>query len=123
MDSLRGRKVLIVEDEPLVAMVLSDMMQDLGVEVTRHAETFDEAREAAALNGFDAAIFDVNLHGQLSYPVAESLVLRGVPVVLVSGYARETAPPSLAKAPFLRKPYLSCEIAKALVRALGPPAD
>src|SRR5579875_1604245 len=104
-------------------MVLSDIMHDLGVEVARHAETFDEAQEAAALNGFDAAIFDVNLHGRLSYPVAESLVGRGVPVVLVSGYARESAPQTLASAPFLRKPYLSSEIAKALARALGRSGD
>jgi DNA-binding response OmpR family regulator len=119
LDSLRGTKVLIVEDEPLIAILLEDMMMDLGVQVTDRATTLDQAQAAAKRDGFDAAILDVNLHGRMSYPAAEELTRRGVPIIMVTGYARDGAPPTLANVVLIPKPYQTDQIAAALARVLG----
>jgi CheY-like chemotaxis protein len=120
---LRGTKVLIVEDEPLIALLLEEMMEDLGVRVTERAATLDQAHEAAQRDGFDAAILDINLHGRMCYPAAEELAQRGVPVVLVTGYARESVPLTLANAVVVSKPYQAGQIASALRRVLEARAE
>jgi two-component sensor histidine kinase/CheY-like chemotaxis protein len=87
--SLRGRRILIVEDEPVVAMELRQFLTRLGCVVLGPAGTLDEALALAALHpgaGIDLGILDVNLHGQISYPLADLLAERGVPVVYTSGY-------------------------------------
>ena len=111
--------MLIVEDEPLIAVLLEDMMAGLGVEVTDRAADLDKAQEAAKRDGFDAAILDINLHGRMCYPAAEELTRRGVPIVMVSGYAGDGMPPTLANAVVVPKPYQSEQIAAALARVLG----
>jgi PAS domain S-box-containing protein len=87
--SLRGRRILIVEDEPVVAMELRQFLTRLGCVVLGPAGTLDEALALVALHpgaGIDLGILDVNLHGQISYPLADLLAERGVPVVYTSGY-------------------------------------
>ncbi|MGD9509283.1 MAG: response regulator [Geminicoccaceae bacterium] len=115
---MQGTKVLIVEDEPLIAILLEGMLADLGIRVTDRAATLDEARDAARRDGFGAAILDINLHGRMSYSAAEELARRGVPIVLVSGYAPEGVPPTLADAVLVPKPYQAEQIASALTRVL-----
>jgi CheY-like chemotaxis protein len=119
LNGLAGRKVLIVEDEPVISMLLEDWLDQLGVGIAGVAETLDEAREAAQRDGFDAAILDVNLRGDMSYPAAEVLARRGIPLVFVSGYAREAVPQGLENALFLAKPYNREQIGTALAKVLG----
>jgi len=87
--------------------------------VSARVSTLAEARELARSPGFDAAILDSNLHGQMSYPAAELLARQGVPLVFVSGYARDGVPPVLANAPLVPKPYQPHQIAAALASVLG----
>ena len=122
MPPLTGRNLLIVEDEPLVGMLLADMVEDLGGTVVAQASSFDAALTAAARDGLDLAILDVNLRGQMSYPVAEKLVARGVPIIFVTGYARETIPFALRHIQILQKPYSAQNIARAAEAVLAPDA-
>lgn len=119
MEGLAGKRVLIVEDEPIIAFLLEDMIDDLGMTVAGRASTLEEARELARAPSYDAAIMDINLHGQMSYPAAELLARQGVPLVFVSGYARDGVPPGLANAPLVAKPYQPHQIAAALASVLG----
>jgi signal transduction histidine kinase len=125
--SLRGRLVLVAEDEPLVAMELVETLGALGCRVAGPAATVEEAlRLAAAEAGrLSAAVLDVNLHGRAAFPVADLLAARGVPVVWATGYGE--LPPSgddrvRADGPapsLLRKPLEAGDLAAALRRALA----
>ncbi len=119
LGGLTGKRVLIIEDEPIISMLLEDIVDDLGMTVSGCGATLAEASELARVSDCDAAIFDINLHGQMSYPAAEILALRGVPLVFVTGYARDRIPPLLAKVPVLPKPYQAHQIAAALAGVLG----
>lgn len=120
LECLRGQRVLLVEDEPMVAIMLEDMMADLGVEVVATAMTLKDAQQAASLDGLDAAILDINLKGEMSYPAGEILVRRGIPMILVTGYARHDPPQSLARVPIIPKPYRVEQIARALAQVVAP---
>lgn len=113
-------KLLLVEDEPLIAFLLQDIVRELGFEVEGVAGSLSLAIELATAkaDSIDAAILDINLNGVMSYAAAEALVERGVPVIFVTGYAAEDAPPSLAHLKVLRKPYDSAHIAQALADVL-----
>ncbi len=115
---LSGRRVLIIEDEPVVAMLLEDMLSDLGLTVAGRARTLDRALQADA-GRCDAAVMDINLQGEKSYAAAERLAGAGVPIVFVTGYTRERPPAPLSGAPILLKPYGIHELAEALHRAMG----
>ena len=115
---LNGRRVLIIEDEPVVAMLLEDMLDDLGLTVAGRARTLDRALQADAFQ-CDAAVMDINLRGEKSYAAAERLSEAGVPIVFVTGHTRERPPGRLGEAPILLKPYGIHELASALHRAMG----
>jgi len=119
--SLRGRTVLVVEDEPLIAMEITRTLTRLGCEVVGPAMRLDEAlRLAGAESGrLAAAVLDVNLHGQMSFPIADLLSKHGVPVVWATGYGE--MPPSSAALPgwqVLHKPLAEGELQAALHRLL-----
>jgi CheY-like chemotaxis protein len=84
---LLGVRVLIVEDEILQALALADMVASLGGSVAATANRFEEAVEASHGQAFDCAILDVNLAGTLSFPIADYLQQRGVPVLFCTAYA------------------------------------
>jgi CheY-like chemotaxis protein len=125
--SLRGRAVLVVEDEPLVAMEMAHTLGELGCEVIGPAATLDEALRLAATHRPDAAVLDVNLRGRPAFPVAELLAGRGVPMIWATGYGE--LPPGHGAAGgmiLLRKPLAEGELEAALRRAIaagaaGPP--
>lgn len=118
MSALRGKRVLVVEDEPIVAMHLEDMLEDLGCEVAGSYARLEEARAAAAVGDFDLAILDVNLGGTESFPVAEVLSTRGVPFVFATGYGgRETPFP---QARTVTKPYRQEDLERALISSVTP---
>src|ERR1700722_19998772 len=85
--SLSGRRVLVVEDEMMILMIIEDMLADLGCESVTAAATVDQALALMDARIFDAAMLDVNLNGHKSYPVADALAARGVPFVFATGYS------------------------------------
>jgi PAS domain S-box-containing protein len=97
-------RVLLVEDEALVAMMMRDILLELGLSVAGPFCTPAEAVAAARDDGVDAAILDVNLGGELIYPVADALAARGVPFVFVTGYGAESIDGRFAHVPILQKP-------------------
>ena len=118
---LSGQKVLVVEDEPVVALQLEDMLSDLGMEAVGFARTLDNALAAAGKPRFDVAVVDIDLRGQRSYPAAERLAEAGVPLVFVTGFPRERPPNRFSAAPILLKPYGIHELAHALHSVLDRP--
>ena len=108
--------MLVVEDEPLVAMMVEDMLVDLGWTVVGPASSLEEALRRAAEGGFDVALLDVNLNGERSDPVAELLRARGLPLVFATGYGSSTS--TNPAEPVLHKPYRADQLAAALERSI-----
>jgi two-component sensor histidine kinase/DNA-binding response OmpR family regulator len=104
LDSLRGRRLLVVEDEMLVAMMIRDTLTELGFEVIGPFGTLEHAFGIAATTELHAAILDVNVGGKLVYPLADMLETSGVPVAFVTGYALDAIEPRFANAPAIQKP-------------------
>jgi PAS domain S-box-containing protein len=101
---VNGNRVMVVEDEALVAMVVSDAMTELGYQVVGPFSRPPEAIAAVKDNEIAAAILDINLAGTLVYPVAEELTSRGIPFVFVTGYGIESIDKRFADIPVLQKP-------------------
>jgi len=120
--ALTGKRVLVVEDEALVAMMLEDMLESLGCEVVGVAARLDAARKQAQTARIDLATLDVNLGGQMSYPVAVILRSRGIPFVFATGYNSIALPAELSDAVVLVKPYSQHQLASALLRSLSEAA-
>ncbi|MBX3562049.1 MAG: response regulator [Sphingomonas sp.] len=115
-----GRSILIVEDEPLIAMMLEDFLESLGHEVVATCGTLDEALGHADAGAFDVAIIDVQLKdGERVWPLADRLADAGKPYVLATGGHVEPPPPRHAHAPVLAKPYTIDAIEPALTEACG----
>lgn len=112
-------RVLIVEDEAIVAMMLEDMVADLGHEVAGVASRLDQAISSAGALDIGLAIVDLNLNGERTYPVADVLSGRGVPFVFATGYGPEGLAPHWRGAPVLRKPFQSHELESAIAEALS----
>ena len=117
---LIGLRLLVVEDETIVALMLEDMLGDFGCVVVDVAGTLAKGLDLATDENLDldGAILDVNLGGEQVYPVAERLETRGVPFIFCTGYGRAGLAPSFAHIPTLAKPYLREELEVMLVSAL-----
>jgi CheY-like chemotaxis protein len=114
------RSILIVEDEPLIAMMLEDFLDSLGHEVVGTCDSVEEAIEKVNQGGFDVAIIDIQLKdGKHVWPVADRLAAEGTPYILATGGHVEPPPLRHAAAPILSKPYTIDAIEPALDRALG----
>ncbi len=111
--SLAGLRLLVVEDEMLLAMLLQDILEELGCIVVK-AGRLAKAVEMAETNAFDGAILDVNLAGEEVYPVAKILKRRSIPFIFATGYQREIVPAEYRDLPVLAKPYLPENVEKAL---------
>jgi PAS domain S-box-containing protein len=101
---LPSERILIVEDEALVAMILEDQLADLGISVAATCASVPDAMRAIENSAPQAAILDVNLRGQLVYPVADCLMDRGIPFVFVTGYGRESIDRRYSFVKVLEKP-------------------
>ena len=108
------RRVLIVEDEMLVAMMIEDALVDLGMEVAGTAGTIEDALAAAAKEGFDCAILDVHLHGKEVYPVADALAARGLPFIFATGYGQGGLAAKYRGRPSLPKPFTGQDLERVL---------
>jgi CheY-like chemotaxis protein len=111
--------VLVVEDEPLVAMLIEDMLADLGCTVAETTDRLEPALRAANESTFDFAMIDVNLAGQPAYPVADRLAARGIPFIFITGYGAGGIDSAYAAAPVLAKPFHT-EQFERVVRELLP---
>ena len=109
-------RVLIVEDESLLVMVLEDMLPELGYEVVASAYSVDSALRTLEAHEPDLAILDVNLGGARSFPVADALAIRGIPFVFASGYGESILPDRHASALLVPKPYGRQELEAALAK-------
>ena len=98
------KRVLIVEDEALIRMMLVEMVEDLGYKVIGEAGRIDEGRSLAQTQEYDLAILDINLQGFNVQPVAEAVRSRGLPLLFLSGYGSKGAPIGFSGALVLEKP-------------------
>jgi PAS domain S-box-containing protein len=99
-----GDRVLVVEDEALVAMFMQETLAELGLSVVGPCSNLSEAMVAAVHEKFDAAIVDINLRGEFVYPIAEVLVARNIPFVFVTGYGAESIDRRFRAVPIIKKP-------------------
>ena len=112
-------RILIVEDEMLVAMNLEDMLLDLGHEVAGIASRLEPALSLAAEGQFDLALLDVNLAGSQSFPVAAILRDRNIPFLFATGYGIKGIIEEFRSYPVLQKPFRAVDLEQALERAVG----
>lgn len=117
--ALEGRRVLVVEDEPFIAMTLEDMLTDLGCIVAGSASQVNDALEMIARGNIDAAVLDVNLGTQKIDPVADALAKLQCPFVFTTGYGRTGVPTLHNKRGVVQKPFRMEELANALSEELG----
>jgi CheY-like chemotaxis protein len=113
-----GKRILVVEDEPMIRMLLDGMLEDLGYTMAAEAGGIEEAMTVAKQAEFDAAILDVNLNGQPITPVVEILVQRGLPFVFATGYGQRGVPEPYRRTPTLQKPFQADALAQALEAAV-----
>ena len=118
MRSLEGRRILIVEDEVLLAMEVEDVLAEAGCTDIVVAGTVQAALERVRRWRPDGAVLDLNLHGEKSFPVADALDEAGVPFVIVSGHSRSIVPGRHAERPFVEKPSHPQQVVRTLEAAL-----
>ena len=112
--SVAGKRILVVEDELMIRMLLQDMLADLGHTLAGEAGRIDEAMALAKDGEFDVAILDVNLNGQPISPVVEILIARGLPFVFATGYGQRGVPEPYRQTPTLQKPFQVDALAQAI---------
>ena len=116
---LSGRRVLVVEDEMMILMIIEDMLADLGCESVTAAATIDQALALIDMQVFDAAMLDMNLNGNKSQDVADALAARGVPFVFSTGYSTLEMSDAYRDRPVLKKPFPYEELTEILTRLLS----
>jgi CheY-like chemotaxis protein len=117
--TLDGSRILVVEDEAIVSSLLHDMLEALGCVVVGPTATLAAALEAAAGDGIDAAILDLNLGGVDTYPVATMLAERAIPFVFASGYDGGRLQDGFADRPCLQKPFGVVKLRQMLATLLA----
>jgi CheY-like chemotaxis protein len=109
-----SRRVLVVEDEMLIGMLLEDMLTDMGHVVVAIVSRVNDALAAVQREAFDFAILDVHLNGQAVFPVADALIERGIPFVFATGYGERGLPDQYRNRPILQKPFAKEDLSKTL---------
>jgi len=116
MSSLKGKRVLLVEDEFLIAMMTSDALSEMGVVVLGPAATLGQTLDLIQTETFDAALLDINLNGERSEPAGEALRARNIPFIVLTGYGRDDW--QGPEAPVLNKPYAPEKLIRILQHEL-----
>jgi len=116
---LKGLRVIVVEDETLVAILLEDMLGELGCEVLGTAQRIAKALDLVGQTTPDAAVLDVNIAGDEVYPVAAALAARDIPFVFATGYGARGLNDTWRDRPIVQKPFQIDHLAQGLLAALG----
>jgi CheY-like chemotaxis protein len=114
------QSLIIVEDEPLISMMIGEIAEDLGWSVDGRAHCEADAFTLLSKSNPDLALLDINLGLTTSLAVAASCWERGIPVVFVTGYTARDVPPLCGDAPVLAKPFSPVDLDNALRRAMAP---
>jgi CheY-like chemotaxis protein len=122
MTELHGKRILIVEDEAIIAAFAEDMIEELGATVVGPAFSVAQALKLAEASALDAALLDVNVRDESIVPVRDLLRARGVPFVFATGYGAERSRDVTEGSPVVDKPYSKDRIARALADCLATPA-
>ena len=118
-ENLKGCRVLIIEDDVRISMLMQESLMEMGCEVVGNAMLFDDAMDMAVSRTFDVALLDISLNGELSYPVAEAMLERSQKFVFVTGHVMETLPAPFQGTPVLHKPFGLRDLQKTLRMALS----
>ena len=110
-------RILLVEDEAMISMLLEDMVLECGGELVGPVARFEDALELAHQAEFGVAVLDVNLNGTLSYPIAEVIRERGIPVIFATGYGADGVLDRFRDCPTLQKPFSQQDFAEAISAA------
>lgn len=121
--NLRGCKVLVVEDEMMIAMLIEDMLEELGCELIGPASNVKRALELIASETIEIALLDVNLDGQATDAIAHELQRRGVPFVFATGYGATGVPKQYNDRAVLQKPFQKTDLAAALSTTIDSQLD
>ena len=114
-DSLRSsRRILLVEDEVLVSLLMQETLRDMGYSVGEACSSLNEAFSALASRRIDGAILDINLGGISVYPLADFLAARDIPFIFVTGYTADAVDPKFANVPILKKPVMRKDLENLL---------
>ena len=114
---LSGLRVLVVEDEAAISLLLEDMLLDFGCEVIGPSARLAPALEAVEKEKVDIAILDVNVAGESVYPVAEALQARSIPFVFSTGYGSQGIKDAFRDRPVLQKPFAQHDLKQKLLQA------
>lgn len=121
MTTLNGKRILVVEDEAIIAAFVEDILDELGATVVGPAYSVAQALKLASAEDLDAAILDVNVRDESIVPVRDTLRRRGIPHVFATGYGAERSRDVTSGAPVVDKPYSKERISKALADCLAEP--
>lgn len=116
--ALRGLRVLVVEDEYLIACQEADLLGECGCVVVGPVPSLDEANELAERQRFDVALLDINLADENVFPFAELLARQHIPFAFVTGFSPRVVPRSLSGYPLIRKPFSTDSLIAAIQAAL-----
>ncbi|MBI6708614.1 response regulator [Pseudomonas syringae] len=111
-------KVLLVEDETMLAMLMEMLLEDLGFATAYHASTLNEGIEYARNGEYDLAILDINIIGGNSFPIAAAIADRGIPFMFCSGYGRLGIPDMWLDRRCVAKPFSAEQLSEALSELL-----
>lgn len=115
-----GKRLLVVEDEFMIATRIADILEDAGYEVIGPLLNTAEAMHAIAVDGIQGALLDLNLRGDTTLSMAEAIARRGIPVLFVTGYAREILTGKWMNARYLEKPFTDGDLLAAVAMMLAP---
>ena len=119
MAAAKGLKVLVVEDEAIIRMMVVGMLEELGHTIAAEAGHLDKAIELARSADFDIAVLDVNVDGKFITPLAEVIKARGLPIIFATGYGLAGVPEEFRDFPTLQKPFQIDSLAK-IIKAQPP---
>jgi CheY-like chemotaxis protein len=117
--SVGGLRVLLVEDEMMVALLLETVLNDLGHQVVGPVARLERGLEVVEREAIDLAVLDVNIDGREVYPIAAALEARGIPFIFTTGYGSDGLHPAYCDRPVLQKPYRSDDLKAAIGRVSG----